>query len=117
MKYFTLQEFKCHHCGELPPGGMSPVLLQKLDDLREMLGNPIIVTSGYRCPTHNENVGGVSNSQHVLGRAADIYSPGIPASYLADLAVKIGFDGIGRYATFVHVDVRDDGNSPNYYRW
>ena len=117
MKWFTLEEFKCHHCGSLPPAGMSPVLLQKLDDLRVMLGRPIYVTSGYRCPYHNANVGGVSNSQHVLGKAADIYSPGISPSYLADLAVKIGFDGIGRYSSFVHVDCRDDGNSPNYYRW
>ncbi len=117
MKYFTLQEFKCHHCGELPPGGMSPVLLQKLDDLREMLGNPIIVSSGYRCPIHNSNVGGVSNSQHVLGRAADIWSPGISPGYLAKLAERVGFDGIGIYSSWIHVDCRDNGNSPGYYRW
>lgn len=117
MKWFTLEEFKCHHCGSLPPAGMSPVLLQKLDDLREILGRPIIVSSGYRCPVHNENVGGVSNSQHLLGKGADIWSPGISPSYLARLAEKIGFDGIGIYSSWIHVDVRDNGNSPNYYRW
>lgn len=117
MKWFTLEEFKCHHCGSLPPAGMSPVLLQKLDDLREMLGRPIIVSSGYRCPVHNENVGGVPNSQHVLGKAADIWSPNISPAYLAKLAERIGFDGIGIYSSWIHVDVRDNGNSPNYYRW
>lgn len=119
MKYFNLCEFECHHCGQLPEAGMNPVLLAKLDVLRERLGRPVIVTSGYRCPVHNANVGGVRNSQHVAGTAADIYCPGVSVDELADMATEIGFDGIGRYygQGFVHVDCRDGGNSPNGYRW
>lgn len=119
LRHFNLCEFACRCCGQLPPGGMSPVLLQKLDDMREEIGMPIIVTSGYRCPRHNYNVGGVSNSQHVKGNAADIYCRGLTVDRLAAYCVKHGFDGIGRYygMQFVHVDVRDNGNSPNEYRW
>lgn len=119
MKYFNLCEFECHHCGQLPDKGMNSALLAKLDELRERLGRPVIVTSGYRCPVHNTNVGGVRNSQHVAGTAADIYCPGVSVDELADMAAEIGFDGIGRYhgQGFVHVDCRDNGNSPNTYRW
>ena len=119
MRYFSMNEFKCKHCGQLPPNGMSKVLLTKLDELRERVGGPIVVTSGYRCPTHNRNEGGVWNSQHVQGTAADIYAPGISVDHLATLAEDVGMDGIGRYygAQFVHVDVRDGGQSPNTYKW
>lgn len=119
MKYFDMHEFACHHCGQLPEGGMTPVLLEKLDELRERLGRPVIVSSGYRCPVHNRNVGGVSNSQHVRGTAADIYCPGVSVGELADMAAEIGFDAVGRYygQGFVHVDCRDGGCRPGYYTW
>lgn len=45
-----------------------------LDPLRESFGEPIIINSGYRCEELNRLVGGVSNSQHVFGQAADITS-------------------------------------------
>lgn len=119
MRFFKMAEFACKHCGELPPQGMNEVLLAKLDELRDRIGEPIIVTSGYRCPAHNAEVGGVSNSQHVLGNAADIVCENVSVDELADVAAAIGFDGIGRYRDdgFVHVDCRDNGKSPNYYQW
>lgn len=119
MRYFSESEFRCKHCGQLPPGGMDRALLLKLDALRERVGAAIIVTSGYRCPDHNAAVGGVSNSQHVRGTAADIFAPGVGVDELADAAVAVGFDGVGRYygAGFVHVDTRDGGASPGVYRW
>lgn len=43
-----------------------------LDPLRLAWGQPIIVTSGYRCPKLNKAVGGATNSQHIYGQAADI---------------------------------------------
>lgn len=45
-----------------------------LDPLREAYGQPIIVSSGYRCPELNKAVGGAKTSQHTLGQAADIYT-------------------------------------------
>lgn len=44
-----------------------------LQPLRDKLKCPIIITSGYRCPTVNKLVGGVANSQHISGCAADLY--------------------------------------------
>lgn len=43
-----------------------------LDPLREAWGGPISVSSGYRCAALNRAVGGVNNSQHLYGQAADI---------------------------------------------
>ena len=63
----------------------------------------------YRCPQHNAEVGGVPNSQHVYGRAADVLCPdGVSVDELAEIAEECGADGIGRYydAQFVHVDTR-----------
>ena len=40
--------------------------------LRKLIGHPVIITSGYRCPELNSKVGGVANSQHANGQAADI---------------------------------------------
>lgn len=44
-----------------------------LEPLRQYVGEPIIISSGYRCPKLNKLVGGVTNSQHTTGQAADIY--------------------------------------------
>ena len=46
--------------------------VEVLQPIRDAWGKPIKVTSGYRCPRLNAAVGGVKNSQHVLGQAADI---------------------------------------------
>lgn len=47
-------------------------LADYLDTIREKLGKPILVSSGYRCPVLNKAVGGVANSQHQKGLAADL---------------------------------------------
>lgn len=44
-----------------------------LDPLRRLYGKPIIITSGYRCTELNKKVGGVANSWHTQGNAADIH--------------------------------------------
>jgi len=66
--------------------------------------------SAYRCPVHNKAVGGVSNSAHVKGMAADINCPGLGIDELAKFAEQVPQfkdGGIGRYYSqhFVHVDV------------
>lgn len=49
---------------------------QLLEEIRTLLGDrPVLVTSGYRCPALNRAVGGVANSQHVVGQAADFICP------------------------------------------
>lgn len=121
-EHFSRQELDCH-CGCTTPPAVAENLHQTaylLEELRHFAGGyPITVDCGYRCPTHNATVGGVPDSQHILGKAADIRQPGIhsPAQlaiFAADVkAYRDG--GIGTYHTegFVHVDWR--GNGPA--RW
>lgn len=85
-EHFSESEMSCHHCGQLPAGGISGVLLDGLERLRTIVGKPIYVTNAYRCPEHNAAVGGVSNSQHVHGTAADIYVDGMGVWELANIA-------------------------------
>lgn len=112
--HFNEDEFRCRHCRQLPADGMAPELITKLEVLRAMVGKPLIITSGYRCPTHNKAVGGAAKSQHVLGTAADISARGIGVDELARTAERVGFGGMGLYhrQNFVHVDVR-----PGRARW
>lgn len=74
---------------------------------RELYGKDLIINSGYRCSWHNAQVGGVKNSYHVQGMAADLKVEGVESARLAELAEQVGFTGIGIYPTFIHVDVRD----------
>lgn len=117
-EHFSESEMSCHHCGQLPAGGINGVLLDGLERLRTIVGKPIYVTNAYRCPEHNAAVGGVSNSQHVQGTAADIYVDGMGVWELANICKQI-FDGVGEYygQEFVHVDMRDNGNSTGVYLW
>ena len=116
-KYFGEAELQCHcGCGTRVS---SPVLLQFLDELREKVGGPVQISCQYRCPTHNAEVGGVPNSQHVEGTAADVIVPdGMTVDELAELAIGLNADGVGRYydSGFVHCDVRD-GRTGAGYAW
>lgn len=117
-KYFSDEEVMCH-CG---CGGneTKAILLEYADRLREHVGQPLSCSCAYRCPEHNAEVGGVPDSQHVQGLAMDVLVPeGMTVDELADHAIAVGFDGIGRYYDdgFVHCDVRDNGESPNTYTW
>jgi uncharacterized protein YcbK (DUF882 family) len=106
---FIDSEFQCRCCGRLPAKGMKTLLIVLLQRLRDKVGKPLTVTSGYRCPKHNKAVGGVSGSQHMLGTAADIKVPaGWTVPQFAQAAIEVGFDGVGRYLRqgFIHVDVR-----------
>lgn len=118
-KYFADTELMCKCCGTLPEGGMSEKLLELLDDIRESIGKPVSLSCAYRCPSHNAEVGGVPNSQHVLGEAADILVPDDKTvEEVAQLAESLNADGVGRYndSGFVHVDVRS-GRIGDNYRW
>lgn len=51
-----------------------------LEPLRQWYGKPIVIGSGFRCPALNKAVGGVSNSQHMKGEAADLGSASSPTA-------------------------------------
>lgn len=102
-EHFSKKEFACKHCGKIT--NIDPVLIAKLECLRAANGNkPIFVTSGYRCPVHNKNVGGAVNSQHMKGKAVDIYVKENMAELikLADRIFAQG--GMGVYKNFIHLD-------------
>lgn len=56
-----------------------------LEPLRKHFNEPILINSGYRCPALNKAVGGVLNSQHLTGQAADIRIPYLPGTHTQDL--------------------------------
>lgn len=82
-----------------------PAQLDKLQQLRDLIGAPLRIHSHYRSFAHNLAVGGAKDSWHMSGGASDCSSPAISLSDLATAAQKVGFTGIGRYGTFVHVDI------------
>lgn len=103
---FTVSEFASKDGARVVIINMAlPEYLQKA---RDHFGKPLIITSGYRTTAHNIKVGGVGNSQHVFGNAADVYIPGVPVSDLYNYFCEIAGNscGIGIYDTFVHFDVR-----------
>ena len=77
-------------------------------ELRKILERPIYITSGYRCPEYNQKIGGVVNSYHCIGLAADIQVKDISLIDLLGYAEEIDFAGIGFYEkkNFLHLDVR-----------
>lgn len=85
------------------------LVVNVLQPLRTALGVEMHINSGYRCPELNEAVGGVPNSQHLKGEAADVATP--TPLRLARKAVEMGlpFDQIGIYPTFVHFSHRLGG--------
>lgn len=114
-EHFSDQELSCHCCGTQPDEGVSDELLRLLENIRAKVSEnngedtSISISCAYRCPAHNAEVGGVENSYHVQGLAADVIVPdGMSVDGLAEIAEECGADGIGRYynSDFVHVDVR-----------
>lgn len=82
-------------------------LAEGLDAVRELLGHPLKITSGYRCPALNRAVGGVEHSQHCQGLAADFVCPrfGPPLAVAQAIAASaIEFDQcILEYGRWVHL--------------
>lgn len=98
--HFSRWEFDCPHCGALK--GPTQELLAVLEGIRRHLGRPLVIVSGYRCPTYNRRVGGIAKSEHLAGRAADIPRGLVTPS----LAKECGAHGAGvRDGWVIHVDV------------
>lgn len=105
--HFSKAELACHCCGHLKIEG---ALIDALELLHTLAGREIIVHDGYRCPAHNQQVGGVTGSEHTLGVAADVAIPGLSLQQMYDLALQVPAflkGGIGVYdGGFLHLDVR-----------
>jgi uncharacterized protein YcbK (DUF882 family) len=104
---FRVREFACSDGSD--PIFIDSELVDILQKIRNHFGAAVTITSAYRTPTHNKNVGGENFSQHLYGRAADIKvkgaSPAKVGAY-AETLLKNG-GGVGIYGTFTHIDTRD----------
>ena len=107
-EHFSRSELQCRCCGRLQ---IDSRLLDGLEKLRALAGTPVVIHAGYRCPQHNEEVGGVPHSEHTSGLAADIALPGLSLQRMYELALEVpqfAQGGIGVYdGGFLHVDVRE----------
>lgn len=109
-KNFTRSEFDCP-CG-CSTQMVDPELAEKLQRIRDALGKPIKITSGYRCLKRNQAVGGGTNSRHRYGMAADwrLKDRSVNPVALGIIAQAVGFGGVGIYwyagNAFCHADTR-----------
>lgn len=101
---FAPKEIACRGTGKLLINERS---LDQLQALRSFIGKPFHINSGYRSPEHNAAVGGATNSMHLQGQAFDISLSNLDRLELYEAAVEYGFNGIGQYPSFMHIDTRD----------
>jgi len=114
--HFQLKEFACKDGTPVPEKYYDNVkeLMQNLQVLRNYLGKPITINSGYRTAEHNASpkVKGSKNSQHLLAKASDIVVKGIAPKIVYQTIEqlieqnKMKQGGLGLYKTFVHYDIR-----------
>ena len=112
-KNFTTEELACKG-SDCCNGGNKCVdeLVEKLQQLRDEVGFPIQISSGYRCETHNRVIGGHPTSSHCDGLAIDALCSGQRALDLVAAAIPI-FEGVGisqkrksHNKRFVHLDIK-----------
>lgn len=111
IEYFTREEFRCQcggkYCNGFPEEPEEE-LVRTCDEIRRRLGVPVSIVdaggSGVRCPQHNANVGGVANSNHLYGKAADLHSSKSPEEMARVAEAVMGNTGeIGIYSWGIHV--------------
>ena len=107
---FNSSEFECS-CSKCDTEQqyIDDELVLKLQIVRDIYGDSVQVNSGYRCPSHNQKVGGKPNSSHMAGLAADI-TPKRQTLDDLDNLYEICYNefeniGDGRKEGFIHVDV------------
>jgi uncharacterized protein YcbK (DUF882 family) len=115
-KNFALSEFNCHDASDtpVPKKYMRNVqeLASNLQVLRDDLGVPVFVISGYRTPKYNKAVGGAEESQHLEAKAGDIVARGFTPKQVGariEKLIKTGKmkqGGLGIYKGWVHYDTR-----------
>lgn len=115
-EHFLRSEFACYdNCGF---DVVDKELNEVLEDLRWYFNSPVNITrkGGCRCTQANSDAGGAKRSQHLYGKAADIYVSGIvPEKIYRYLDNKYNNKyGMGNAKTFTHIDVREDKKRWSY---
>lgn len=107
--HFKVREFACGDGSDAVL--VAPRLVMVLETIRSHFCAPVVIHSAYRTPQYNAKVGGVTDSQHCYGTAADIVVRGKTPAQVAAYARQLMPDwgGVGVYAkqNFVHIDVRE----------
>ena len=116
-KNFKVSEFACKcGCGKKD---IDQRVMDMAQVIREALGVPVHINSGCRCEKHNKSVGGVKNSKHVLGKAADLSCSKGAVTMFETVKRLYGegklpdLDYCIRYKTFIHIDCGGKRNN----RW
>ena len=135
MKYFSIAEFlrsdaaEKHQVNNIPNdeellavlNNVNALVNNVLDPLRALIGRPIIITSGYRSQRVNELVGGSKTSQHMLGKAADIYVQGYTLQQMdvvyQTIQMCFDFDQLIFYPSKNIIHVSWDGNKNRRESW
>lgn len=113
VRNFKESEFACKcGCGY---NVINPQLVMALDMARKEAKVPFTISSGCRCKNHNATVGGVDDSAHVRGHAADIAVRGSAHRMAVLRALLRYFDRIGVDKNFIHVD--NDPDKPASVLW
>ena len=109
IRYFTRAEFRCP-CGKCGGFPVEPeeTLVRLADQVRDHFGAPVMVSSGVRCQTHNDELpGSAKNSYHVKGKAMDFCVRGISGAkllaYVKTMPVHYAYQING--SDFAHMDV------------
>lgn len=113
MKHFSIEEFACPCCTKVD---MDAHFLAKIDLLRDRLGEPLVINSGFRCEKQNAKVSGSEHSAHMTGHAADISCVNSMMRFrLLREAIMLNFMRIGVADSFIHLD--DDLTKPQAVTW
>ncbi len=99
------QAFIPYYAFELGGDGLKAEALAGLNAIRKQTKKRWPVVSGYRAPTHNQKVGGASNSQHVYGVAFDVRVPHKKREKFYKAAKQAGFTAFGWGNVTVHIDM------------
>lgn len=114
-KWFKLSEFSSPD-SEGSGDMMEDSFMQRLDLARDIAGFPFIINSGFRTVAHNKKVGGVQNSSHLLGWAADIHcSSSNKRFFIIEALLDAGFTRIGIADSYIHCDC--DPEKPELLIW
>lgn len=112
---FSYYELECPCCEQLE---IDYRFIQALQEIRDAIGRPIKITSGFRCHKHNMEVGGAITSNHLKGRAVDISTRGWSSEDLHYLVYELTSKqhpdfqtGVGIYKNHIHFDFRESDDS------
>ena len=120
IRNFKPGEFQCTCCGS---DGMDLYFMNKLQELRDVFGAPMIITSGYRCKNHPAEKNKSVPGSHNQGKAVDILVNRSDAYLLIKLAMQMGFTGLGvnqkgdDRSRFIHLDTADDKLRPTVWSY